>query len=36
LPAELVDRLDRVWYGLPRRPPELDTPRISDFYAVVS
>jgi aryl-alcohol dehydrogenase (NADP+) len=32
LPEALVARLDRVWFGLPRRPPDLDTPRIADFY----
>lgn len=32
LPEALVQRLDRVWFDLPRRPPDLDTPRIQDFY----
>jgi len=36
LPGGLVDWLDRAWYELPRRPPNLDTPRISDFHTVVS
>lgn len=36
LPAELMERFDRVWYELPRRRPELDTPRIPDFFAAVS
>lgn len=33
LPQPLKERLDRVWFDLPRRPPELDTPRIADFQA---
>ncbi len=36
LPEGLMDRLNRVWYELPRRPPDLDTPRILDFHTVVS
>jgi len=32
LPAQLRERLDRVWVDLPRRPPDLDTPRMQDFY----
>lgn len=36
LPDVLEERINRVWYELPRRPPELDTPRIPDFYTVVS
>lgn len=36
LPVGLMEWLDRVWSQLPRRPPELDTPRIADFHAVVS
>lgn len=31
LPPELKARLDRVWYDLPRRPPDLDSPRIERF-----
>jgi aryl-alcohol dehydrogenase (NADP+) len=31
LPPELKQRLDRVWYDLPRRPPDLDTPRMERF-----
>lgn len=34
LPADLKERLDRVWYELPRRPPDLDSPRIDDWYGV--
>ncbi len=34
LPATLRERLDRVWYELPRRPPDLDSPRLSDFHGV--
>jgi len=34
LPAELKDRFDRVWFEIPRRPPELDNPRIADFFNV--
>jgi aryl-alcohol dehydrogenase (NADP+) len=34
LPASLRERLDRVWFDLPRRPPDLDSPRIQDFYGV--
>lgn len=34
LPTELEDRLDRVWYDLPRRPPNLDTPRLPGFHEV--
>lgn len=33
LSAELRGRLDRVWYDLPRRPPDLDTPRLPDFLS---
>ena len=28
----LKQRLDQVWFNLPRRPPDLDTPRLGDFY----
>ena len=34
LPPELRERLDQVWYNLPRRAPDLDTPRISDFHSL--
>ena len=34
LPPALKERFDRVWFDLPRRPPDLDSPRIPDFYAV--
>ncbi len=34
LPSELRERFDRVWFDLPRRPPELDTPRLPDFYGM--
>ncbi len=32
LPAQLKERLDRVWFDLPRRPPDLDRPRLSGWY----
>lgn len=34
LPPELRERFDRVWFDLPRRPPDLDSPRLPDFYSV--
>jgi aryl-alcohol dehydrogenase-like predicted oxidoreductase len=34
LPAELKERLDRVWFEIPRRSLELDKPRIADFFGV--
>lgn len=34
LPPALEERLDQVWYDLPRRPPDLDTPRIADFHGL--
>jgi len=34
LPEDVKDHLDRVWYEVPRRPPELDNPRIGDFFGV--
>lgn len=34
LPVELRERFDRVWFDLPRRAPELDAPRLPDFYGV--
>jgi len=33
LPEVLVQWLDGVWFDLPRRPPDLDAPRLPDFYA---
>jgi aryl-alcohol dehydrogenase (NADP+) len=33
LPPRLKERLDRVWFDLPRRPPNLDSPRIANWYA---
>jgi aryl-alcohol dehydrogenase (NADP+) len=35
LPAALRERLDGVWFDLRRRPPDLDVPRIGDFYGVL-
>lgn len=35
IPGELRERFDRVWLDLPRRPPDLDTPRLPDFYTEV-
>lgn len=32
LPRVFRERLDRVWFDLPRRPPNLDTPRIANWY----
>ena len=32
LPAPLAKRLSETWFDLPRRPPDLDTPRITDWY----
>jgi aryl-alcohol dehydrogenase-like predicted oxidoreductase len=32
LPPDLRDMLDQAWFTLPRTPPQLDTPRIADFY----
>ncbi len=32
LPPALKGRLDRVWFDLPRQPPNLDTPRLGDWY----
>ncbi len=34
LHSDLRERFDRVWFDLPRRPPELDTPRLPDFHGV--
>lgn len=34
LSPELWERLDRVWFDLPRRPPDLDKPRLPDFYGI--
>jgi aryl-alcohol dehydrogenase (NADP+) len=33
LPPSLARRLERTWFDLPRRPPDLDTPRIGDWYS---
>jgi aryl-alcohol dehydrogenase-like predicted oxidoreductase len=35
LPPTLTETLDQVWFGLPRTPPQLDTPRNHDFYGPV-
>jgi len=32
LPPSLAQRLGRSWFDLPRRPPDLDTPRIAGWY----
>ncbi|HEX9580923.1 MAG TPA: aldo/keto reductase [Gemmatimonadales bacterium] len=32
LPDEVRERLARVWFDLPRRAPDLDSPRIQEFY----
>ncbi len=32
LPEPLRELLDGLWFDLPRRPPTLDTPRLSDFF----
>jgi aryl-alcohol dehydrogenase (NADP+) len=32
LPGELKARLDRVWFDLPRRPLDLDRPRLGSWY----
>lgn len=32
LPPALKERLDRVWFELPRQPPNLDTPRMGNWY----
>lgn len=32
LPEDLKQRLDRVWFDLPRRPPDLDRPRLTSWY----
>jgi len=34
LPPSLARRLARSWFDLPRRPPDLDTPRLGDWYGV--
>ncbi len=34
LAPELRERLDGVWFDIPRRPPDLDVPRLPDFYGV--
>lgn len=32
IPAPLAARLERVWFDVPRRPPDLDTPRLGEWY----
>ncbi|HXV85585.1 MAG TPA: aldo/keto reductase [Gemmatimonadales bacterium] len=32
LPDQIRARLDRVWFDLPRRKPDLDSPRIENFH----
>ncbi|MBI2536092.1 MAG: aldo/keto reductase [Gemmatimonadetes bacterium] len=32
LPPSLARRLERTWFDLPRRAPDLDTPRIEDWF----
>ena len=32
LPAAFRELLDRVWFDVPRRAPNLDTPRIAEWY----
>jgi aryl-alcohol dehydrogenase-like predicted oxidoreductase len=32
LPAEFREQLDRVWFDLPRQAPNLDSPRIGEWY----
>ncbi len=32
LPPSLAKRLSQTWFDLPRRPPDLDTPRIAEWY----
>lgn len=34
LPPALKERLDRVWFDLPRQAPNLDNPRLGDWYGV--
>ena len=32
LPADLKAAMDAVWFELPRTPPSLDTPRLTEYY----
>jgi 1-deoxyxylulose-5-phosphate synthase len=32
LPADVRQHLDRVWFDVPRQAPNLDTPRIAEWY----
>ena len=34
LPPQLKEALDQVWFRLPRTPPQLDTPRTTDFFGL--
>src|SRR5574341_624116 len=34
LPPALKERLDRVWFDLRRQAPNLDSPRLTDWYGV--
>jgi aryl-alcohol dehydrogenase (NADP+) len=34
LPPALKERLDQVWFDLPRQAPNLDNPRLTDWYGV--
>jgi len=34
LPPTLKEAMDAVWYALPRRPPRMSSPRMSDFFGV--
>ena len=31
LPLSLAERLDHIWFELPRQPPRLDTPRLAEL-----
>lgn len=31
LPVDLLEVMDRIWFDLPRTPPQLDTPRLPEF-----
>ena len=31
LPESLITELDQIWFDIPRQPPSLDTPRLTDF-----
>jgi aryl-alcohol dehydrogenase-like predicted oxidoreductase len=32
LPPALKQALDDAWYALPRTPPQLDTPRLEQYF----